>query len=1022
MTSSIMYNTASYIKYCLILSLWLFTAIQSQTLDSLSLDHKPGTYTSPLYLKVLSVYEGKLYYETNGSEPSRTSQLYKGIIRLTSPRQYTLRFLYENPLGDEKHFPPQSYRLTPPKGYSQNLPAPYPPAGIYDSILLITFDKLPKASIYFGLNDSVNLKEYLGQEIILKATTTIYYKAVYTRKLSTDLFKEHYEILLNPPQIRLASSQRKYNFEPKLKIIMEKANRAFYSLDPLAPMSAFIPISNFIFLKEGVHVLRLYAMNRADMKSEIFKARITVDATAPEVKYYVTPEKKLAYLSANETANIHYTLDATTPDRTSKLYKNPIVLPRDGVIPILFFAVDTMGNESEIIGFRASADVEPPTVKVSPGPGGYRKAPVLKFNCSEECIIRYSLDGSDPSRSGRSIRPSSPLEITREGAINLKYFAKDQAGNNSEKASIFYIIDSRPPEVKYRIIRRAAEHTYRLEFDTDEPAVIHYTINGRAPTIRSREFPPELTIEPGTQFQFIAVDTLGNTTSPVQIEEILKPRIVLTPAGGIYNTSQTLVMTGPPDGKIMYRYTLDGQVQGPDSFTVYQAPLYFRYSGIYTLSYKLSGLAGSSIQQEQTYIIDKVLPHVVPILKKGPADSLFYLIFETSEPAKIYYTLDGSEPTPLSAAYIGSAFHKEELRISIYRKGKQVLKFYAEDRANNASPLYELDLFSPHVTTQPPPGLYDKIISVQLKSQAGNIIRFGYDSLDLSLQSPVFNNPIVITSPTTLWFFATDVTGFSGARQRAVFNINYPPEAQFTTLSKKILAGQTAVLDASLSTDTESPQDKLLFRWDLDGDGKFDTPFTASVKIAHRFIRPGTYQITLQVKDEEDLMGTIKQPVKIYKSCPGDMVSVLTESHAYCIDKYEWAEDLKHSPKANINWAEAYMLCNDKGRRLCSSQEWQTACSGKWDHFFSYSNTYSPGACNTESPQPVTAANSSECVSSDGVYNLVGNLWEWVSDYKDNHYMIMGGSHIQAAAASCDLAFPSQIGDKSETVGFRCCR
>ena len=64
-------------------------------LDSLELDRKVGNYPAPLHLKVLSGFEGKLYYELSGKNPTKTSKLYKGIIKLSSPKSYLIKFLYE---------------------------------------------------------------------------------------------------------------------------------------------------------------------------------------------------------------------------------------------------------------------------------------------------------------------------------------------------------------------------------------------------------------------------------------------------------------------------------------------------------------------------------------------------------------------------------------------------------------------------------------------------------------------------------------------------------------------------------------------------------------------------------------------------------------------------------------------------------------------------------------------------------------------------------------------------------------
>ncbi|MFC1586036.1 chitobiase/beta-hexosaminidase C-terminal domain-containing protein [Fibrobacterota bacterium] len=991
-------------------------------LEELVLDHKPGSYPAPVYLKVLTVYEGKLYYELSGEKPARTSPLYKGIIRLPSPKIYRLRFLYEDPFGAEKHFGPFEYKLTPPRGFAQELPVPSVPGGIYDSVIVIEFNKLRDADIVYALNDSTKLSKYAGQKIMLDTTAVLFFKAVYTDQLSTDLYKEHYEIMLVAPKAYLASRMRNYNYKPRLKVTLEKAHQAYYSLDPLAPLSAFTPVKDFISLPEGKHVLRLYATNIAGKKSEVRSYRLTVDATPPEVKYFVDSRTRSAKLSANEPAGIFYTVDGTPPTSRSRKYVKPIPLPENGIVPIRFFAVDTLGNESPLIGFRASADDQPPEVTVSPKPGAYAKPLYVKFDCSESCFIRYTLDGSDPALSSRTISEASmDVLIQREGKNVLQYLVKDEAGNASGIFRKEYIIDTKPPSVKFKIKQLADSKDFSLELESDEEARIYFTLDGTTPTRSSSLYEKEMSISPGTKFTFLAVDSLNNQTAPQLLEEIIKSTIMLSPIGGIYNKPVTVAMRSPRGDAIRWKATRDGRAFEGQEFKRYVSPVKFTYEGAYVLSYRTEGPEGGGNIQEQMYIIDKEPPQVTPVLEKSAVDSSFYLTFETNEPAKIYYTLDGTVPAKTSALTIGSAYQKEKTRIAIRRKGKRVLRYFCVDRADNHSPLYELDMFSPHVTTHPPPGSYHSLISLNLVSQEGNTVYYGPDSASLSSKSAVYTKPLIIKRSREIWFFAVDITGFAGPKQKAVYRLNFPPDPQFR-FPERIMAGEEITLDAELSVDEESSSDMLLYRWDLNGDGVFDTDFRHPSQIRTRFNVPGMHSVVLEVKDSQGLVGTIKESLKVFKRCPPDMVSIITPEHSFCIERFEWPNREGSVPLGNVNWAEASMLCLEKGRRLCRREEWRHACMGKWEYFFSYGNVYRQGLCNTESGEVTMSREASGCVSAEGTYNMVGNLWEWVEGYQDGQHIIMGGGSRQHSASSCDLSFPSKISSKSKLVGFRCCQ
>ena len=60
-------------------------------------------------------------------------------------------------------------------------------------------------------------------------------------------------------------------------------------------------------------------------------------------------------------------------------------------------------------------------------------------------------------------------------------------------------------------------------------------------------------------------------------------------------------------------------------------------------------------------------------------------------------------------------------------------------------------------------------------------------------------------------------------------------------------------MDASETTDDEDSIDQLLFRWDFEGDGFYDTQWNSNPIIEHKFLGPSVYTPTVQVKDPKGL-------------------------------------------------------------------------------------------------------------------------------------------------------------------------
>jgi formylglycine-generating enzyme required for sulfatase activity len=84
-------------------------------------------------------------------------------------------------------------------------------------------------------------------------------------------------------------------------------------------------------------------------------------------------------------------------------------------------------------------------------------------------------------------------------------------------------------------------------------------------------------------------------------------------------------------------------------------------------------------------------------------------------------------------------------------------------------------------------------------------------------------------------------------------------------------------------------------------------------------------------------------------------------------------------PSSCITWFMADQACLLSGKRLLTNREWQGAAAGTPD----------PGTdnlttdCAVNSPSPVSTGSRSSCKSSWGVFDMVGNLEEWVADWAD---------------------------------------
>lgn len=157
-------------------------------------------------------------------------------------------------------------------------------------------------------------------------------------------------------------------------------------------------------------------------------------------------------------------------------------------------------------------------------------------------------------------------------------------------------------------------------------------------------------------------------------------------------------------------------------------------------------------------------------------------------------------------------------------------------------------------------------------------------------------------------------------------------------------------------------------------------------------------------------------------------------------------------PQGYLTFHAAKAACRAAGKRLCSLEEWVTACRGRADTKYSYGAHYVAGRCNVHRalhPAAVLHGNASMgltdprlnlvvesgtdpllrltgatagCSSAweDGlVHDMVGNVDEWIDDPKG---VFVGGFYARMTTKGCEAKVTGHAPSYYDySTGTRCC-
>ena len=431
--------------------------------------------------------------------------------------------------------------------------------------------------------------------------------------------------------------------------------------------------------------------------------------------------------------------------------------------------------------------------------------------------------------------------------MTIKAIAVKDGMKDSTLVEAKYFITQPPPEplpvaaLEFRPAAGTFDSTQQVEIICATPgAAIYYTLDGSAPTKESMKCVGTITIVASANFKAFAVKDGMKDSAVAEAEYVILIPVatpVFRPVGGsVYTSTQEVEITcATPDASIYY--TLDGSAPTAAGFR-YEKPITVSKTTVIKAIAVKNGMRDSDIK-EANYPIHLPVSKPVVSVAGGSYDATFEVTIATNtEGAKIYYTLDGTNPTlDTGVLYTSPVFIAKPLTI----KAIAVKEEMTDSNVIEAAYIVPTELAATPVIT-PNGGFFYYQAQVTITcATTGAEIYYTKDGSAPSKLSTKYEAPFIIntiSAAVTVKAMAFKAGMFDSMQAVSnVFTIAVPPPPQNPATP---VIGETTGKDAGKLTLTCSTAGAKMY-YTLDGSAPTASSslYDADAKISIAFNTPG---------------------------------------------------------------------------------------------------------------------------------------------------------------------------------------
>ncbi len=607
-------------------------------------DKPSGTYIEQVIVTISCTTEGStIYYTTNGSDPTTSSNLYNGPITITNTTK--LKAIAVKSGMSNSDIATIDYNIVHGKVVTPTFDKQ---EGEYtDSVVVSINCSTQGAIIYYtldGSNPTTSSDIYL-EPITITQSSTLKAIAVKSGMQDSDVNSVNYIILQGKVASPIFNNQSGvYNNIFYLTITCNTTGaKIYYTTDGSDPNSSSKLYSAPIEINKNT-IVKAIALKEGMEISNIAIVNFTFKVATPKFSLeHGTYNDEITITITSDTigSTIYYTTDGTDPTTSSNQYNNPITLKSSSTLKAIAIKDDMEISDIKIAEYILK--VSTPIFNLEEGIYNDEKEVTITCN-TQDAMIYYTLDGTDPDTSSNQY--SGTITITSSSTLKAIAYKNNLTPSNIKTANYTLKVSSPVFDI--------AEGTYNdyitVTLNCETPDfTIYYTKDGSDPTTSSILYTGPILVNTSMTIKAIAIKNNMDPSDIVSKTYNLKvSKPFITPNGGIYNDYVTGVTIGCDTPGVTIYYTTNGTTPTTAS-TKYTGPITVSSSiNLKAIAVK-TGMINSDVVSEP-FTLKVLAPRFTP--NGGIYNSSISVTIECdTSGVTIYYTTNGTDPTTSSTKY-----------------------------------------------------------------------------------------------------------------------------------------------------------------------------------------------------------------------------------------------------------------------------------------------------------------------------------------------------------------------------------